>query len=676
MEASFFASEFQQKGGKEWQGFFQEEIGQGEGDRQKKKKNRAEERMQNTQEDEPGFVHTLSPKQKAEYESLDKEQKNLVKYVLGVPGVDVTGIELAGSGKKKRASLETPPLPRQNDSGHSGSGRAWSISTSGGGTGQAQTGSFSEASGTLGASTSGRKTPLNTNGAVSYLQSLQDEERRKNADPALVGTLAAGLRGDLAPSALEMKDKETVWQRALNTFLSGIKNSAADFTDAARTLYAAGQGGRTRDMQELLDSAARGLEMAERQLAYAREHLGEADVDFAQNSVDYWKRQVDAYGKVLNENIQQRATQQTAELADDLQLSAQKDIDKAKEGLGWFGRGMVDAGTSFTQMAGDTLLGAVLGPGGGTLPLLMRSFGSGTMEARQGGGTLEQQLLSGGFLSGVELLTEKLSSAALPFKLAYGDADPALERKLNDLIAQAVRKFTDSPTGQRILGGALNVGRSFVTEGLEEFVGDWLEWQLPRLYGGDVNSFSEQLASSLNSFFTGGLAGLYGAAVDPGTYGYEVRSYPSNGFNASSSVGLNRVETIWQKTLRDNDRELGIDNSFSHDNIASNSIQIGKSLGAARKHYDILDLLTGTRFDLQDGTHLQNVEVFAGKGAKTPYRNAYRLASAFGGKEENWQHVKGIGVIDFYGEPRRAELHWSQCEGYGKHDFFIKRWLE
>ena len=419
--------------------------------------------------------------------------------------MDVTGIELAGSGKKKRASLETPPLPRQNDSGHSGSGRAWSISTSGGGTGQAQTGSFSEASGTLGASTSGRKTPLNTNGAVSYLQSLQDEERRKNADPALVGTLAAGLRGDLAPSAPEMKDKETVWQRALNTFLSGIKNSAADFTDAARTLYAAGQGGRTRDMQELLDSAARGLEMAERQLAYFREHPEAGDAETAQYSVDHFKRQVDAYDKVLNENIQQRATQQTAKLADDLQRSAQKDIDRAKEGLNWFGRGMVDAGASLVQLAGDALLGAALGPGGGTLPLLARSFGSGTMEARRGGGTLDRQLLNGGLFAGVELLTEKLSSAALPFKAVYGDGNPALEQKLDDLVTQAVRKFSASPTGQRILGGALSAGKSFVTEGLEEFVGDWLEWQLPRLYGGDVNSFSDQLASSLNSFFTGGL---------------------------------------------------------------------------------------------------------------------------------------------------------------------------
>ena len=292
-----------------------------------------------------------------------------------------------------------------------------------------------------------------------------------------------------------------------------------------------------------------------------------------------------------------------------------------------------------------------------------------------------QQLLTGGLFVGTELLTEKLSSAALPFKLVYGDGNPALEYKLDTLVAQAVRKFAGTPTGQRVLGGTLLAGKSFALEGLEEFVGDWLQWQLPRLYGGDVNSFSDQLASSLNSYFTGGLVGLTGAGVDPGTYSYSVDRNLDTGFTWSigqefSSVNpARKTESIWQKALRDYNRKT-VDNSSIGGYIYPNSIAVGSSLGAARKSYDILDLVTGDRFDLIDGTHLQNVEVFAGKGVKEPYRNAQNYASAFGGDEANWQHVKGIGVVDYFGEPRRAELHWSQCEGHGKHDFFIKRWLE
>ena len=105
-------------------------------------------------------------------------------------------------------------------------------------------------------------------------------------------------------------------------------------------------------------------------------------------------------------------------------------------------------------------------------------------------------------------------------------------------------------------------------------------------------------------------------------------------------------------------------------------IVIGRSLGAKAKNYDIMDLNTGEMFRLVEGSHLQNVEVFAGKGGYKPYKNAWKYADSIGGKAENWQHVKGFGILDYYGEPREAEVHWSQCEGFGKHDFFIKRWLD
>ncbi len=89
-----------------------------------------------------------------------------------------------------------------------------------------------------------------------------------------------------------------------------------------------------------------------------------------------------------------------------------------------------------------------------------------------------------------------------------------------------------------------------------------------------------------------------------------------------------------------------------------------------------MDLETGEHFNLVEGTRLQDVEVFAGKGVKTEFRKAQKYADKYGGKAKDWQHVKGKGTINYYGEERNAELHWVQCEGIGKHDFFIKRWLE
>ena len=112
------------------------------------------------------------------------------------------------------------------------------------------------------------------------------------------------------------------------------------------------------------------------------------------------------------------------------------------------------------------------------------------------------------------------------------------------------------------------------------------------------------------------------------------------------------------------------------DIIGLEDIIIGRSVGSRARNYDIMDLETGEHFSLAEGTSLRNVQVFAGKGVKKPYERAWKYADKFGGNADDWQHVKGIGTVDYYGEYRDAELHWSQCDGYGKHDFFIKRWLE
>lgn len=105
-------------------------------------------------------------------------------------------------------------------------------------------------------------------------------------------------------------------------------------------------------------------------------------------------------------------------------------------------------------------------------------------------------------------------------------------------------------------------------------------------------------------------------------------------------------------------------------------IPILRSLGAKAVNYDIKDLVTGIKYHLVEGTKLTNVEVFAGKGVSTIYRNAYKYANKHGGKLEDWQHVKGIGYVETEEGERKAELHWSQCENIGKFDFFIKRWLD
>ena len=116
--------------------------------------------------------------------------------------------------------------------------------------------------------------------------------------------------------------------------------------------------------------------------------------------------------------------------------------------------------------------------------------------------------------------------------------------------------------------------------------------------------------------------------------------------------------------------------SVNGDIIGLPDIQIGRSVGAKALNYGVMDLETGEMFKFVEGTRLQDVEVFAGKGTKTIYEKAYKYADKKGGKLEDWQHVKGKGWLETAEGDRKAEVHWSQCEGIGKFDFFVKRWLD
>ena len=98
--------------------------------------------------------------------------------------------------------------------------------------------------------------------------------------------------------------------------------------------------------------------------------------------------------------------------------------------------------------------------------------------------------------------------------------------------------------------------------------------------------------------------------------------------------------------------------------------------GKKARDIEVMDLATGEKFRLADGAKLQDVEVFAGKGTKTPFRNAEKAAEKFGGEAKDWQHVKGFCTLDTPDGDRDVEIHWIQCQGFGKHDFFIKRWLD
>ena len=99
-------------------------------------------------------------------------------------------------------------------------------------------------------------------------------------------------------------------------------------------------------------------------------------------------------------------------------------------------------------------------------------------------------------------------------------------------------------------------------------------------------------------------------------------------------------------------------------------------MGAKALNYDVMDLDTGEIFHFVEGTKIQNVQVFAGKGTRVTFRKAEKFASRYGGKAADWQHAKGFGVLDTPDGNREAEVHWVQCADIGKFEFFVKEWLE
>lgn len=210
--------------------------------------------------------------------------------------------------------------------------------------------------------------------------------------------------------------------------------------------------------------------------------------------------------------------QEIYDIAEETGRQGTEQIERAKADLGPVGSFAVDVGTQVPQMLADAAFGAVTG-GSALLPLGVRSYGYGVQEAMENGADRDQAAMYGVASGAKEALTEKLFSVALPFSRIYGGGsfDDAIQRG----IQTAVERFASTPTGQRIVGGGLSLGASALTEGAEEFISDWLGWQMPRIYGGDVATAEETLSDSLYDFLVGAAVGGLGGVVSPSTYNYQ-----------------------------------------------------------------------------------------------------------------------------------------------------------
>lgn len=316
------------------------------------------------------------------------------------------------------------------------------------------------------------------------------------------------------------EEKPRLWDRIKDTFTGAEKSYGSGMVDAQRALYEAGQGGRSTMNNEYLNDYQRNLDRAKLEYDVAVKENDKGGMAAAQNEIEYYQRLVDSMSKVVNENVQQKAAAAAGGLADDLQVSGQKDIEKAKEGLGKVGQTVVDAGVGAIQMANDIVAGAIV-PGGSQMAMAQRTFGGTTQQARQEGADLDKQLLGGAAAAGVGMLTNKLfdglaygkgiiSQSGVGQKLAASGIGQKLSRStVGAAVNKAVATLGKTAAGRAALGRLKGAGG----EAIEEMAETLLTPLVDSIYNGKTvgQNYDElKLEEVLHDGIVGGMIGLFG----------------------------------------------------------------------------------------------------------------------------------------------------------------------
>lgn len=311
----------------------------------------------------------------------------------------------------------------------------------------------------------------------------------------------------------------SVLERVGNAMLGGAIQSGGTSLDAVGTMYQAGQGGRDTLYGENLEWYQHQLETEEATLksmqAENRAKPGTYNLKAIQNQqriIAEAQKKVDAFSPV--KEAQEKSGEAARNLAADVSNIGAKRTEQAKEGASALGQMALDALSSTAQMGVDAAANAALGTPGSMLPFAFRAFGGGTQEARSEGATLEQQMAFGSAMAAKEIFTEKMFNIAGLQNKAYGKG--SVDDYVEKAISGAVDKLAKTETGQRLIGGGLTLLGGAAGEGLEELIGDWMEWQLPRIYKKDPKSAKEVAQDSIYDFLVGALSGTFGSLASPG----------------------------------------------------------------------------------------------------------------------------------------------------------------
>ena len=342
--------------------------------------------------------------------------------------------------------------------------------------------------------------------------------------------------------------RQNIFERIGNATLGGLLQSGGASMDAAVTIYQAGQGGRDTNygesrawFQNQLDSELRTLNSM---LLENRQNPGtytSAEIKNQRRIIAEAQARVNAFA--LTQDAQEQSGELARDLAADVSNAGASRVEQSKRGASKLGSMALDALASTAQSGADMATNALLGSPGSMLPFAFRAFGGGTQQARNDGAALGQQLAYGGTMAAKEVFTEKMFNIAGLQSKAYGKG--SFDDYVEKAVAGAVDKLASTDGGKRLLGGAAQFMTSAAGEGLEELIGDWMEWQLPRIYGKDPDSAKDVAVNSLYDFLVGAISGVMGNLTTPGQFtNYDVNEHLGEGQSQTQNTQLSQDEIL------------------------------------------------------------------------------------------------------------------------------------
>lgn len=316
------------------------------------------------------------------------------------------------------------------------------------------------------------------------------------------------------PVPQKKKENISFWERLLNAF-GDAGYSADTTTPLALTNQAISDDYRESNMQEsktaeaggnIVKSAVKGAESAYENAAgtFLNKRSGTQimGVTVADNAVSQEdKDKAEAARKRNQESIYAKA--------DKAAEAAAEASEKAKDNLGGSkaAGAFVDIASGGLQLGADMSLNALL-PGAGLVNMGLRSYGSGSREARLDGASEGEQVAYGAAAAAVDVLTEKVFDVG---KLFGGGA-------ADDVAEKLIGKLAKTDAGRSVLRALTNA----VGEGAEEAVSDILNPAIRAIYDKGAAAKSsyttaegakEMLAQSAYDAMIGAALSTFGTAA-------------------------------------------------------------------------------------------------------------------------------------------------------------------